>query len=176
VDIPNIIYNIPLFTQPLSYDLVERLSVHENIVGMKDSSGSMVDFLHFSDVSQSGPKPFHMMTGREEMFYPCLAMGAKGCMTATSGILPEIMANILRAWEKGDHEAARNLQASILPIVRTLFKPAFPLGFKAALELRGFDMGGPKLPLSGEEEAAFQVLRLRIKAAMNPVLEKHGLA
>ena len=49
VDIPNILYNIPLFTQPLSYDLVKRLSRRKNIVGMKDSSGSMVDFLHFMD-------------------------------------------------------------------------------------------------------------------------------
>ena len=49
VDIPIILYNIPLFTQPLSYDMVKRLSRRKNVVAMKDSSGSMVDFLHFAD-------------------------------------------------------------------------------------------------------------------------------
>ena len=49
VDLPVILYNIPLFTQPLSYDVVKRLARRENVVGMKDSSGSMVDFMHFMD-------------------------------------------------------------------------------------------------------------------------------
>jgi dihydrodipicolinate synthase/N-acetylneuraminate lyase len=44
IDLPIILYNIPLFSQPLSYDMVKRLSRRKNIVAMKDSSGSMVDF------------------------------------------------------------------------------------------------------------------------------------
>ena len=87
VDIPIILYNIPLFTQPLSYDVVKRLARRENVVGMKDSSGSMVDFLHFMDNIRIIGEDINILTGREETLFPCLMVGGKGCMTATSGIL-----------------------------------------------------------------------------------------
>ena len=88
VDIPVILYNIPMFTQALSYDVVKRLSRRKNVVGMKDSSGNMVDFLHFMDKIRLVGEDLNMLTGREEMLFPCLMMGAKGCMTAIAGILP----------------------------------------------------------------------------------------
>jgi dihydrodipicolinate synthase/N-acetylneuraminate lyase len=44
---------------------------------MKDSSGSMVDFLHFMDIGED----LNILTGREEMLLPCLMVGGKGCMT-----------------------------------------------------------------------------------------------
>ena len=47
--LPLILYNIPLFTQPLDYASVGRLSTRDYVVAMKDSSGSMVDFMHFQD-------------------------------------------------------------------------------------------------------------------------------
>ena len=121
VDIPNILYNIPLFTQPLSYDLVKRLSRRKNIVGMKDSSGSMVDFLHFMDKIKIAGEDMPVLTGREEMLFPCLAMGGKGCMTATAGILPEIMVAIYDTWKIGDYDRARELQFSILLTIRAIF-------------------------------------------------------
>ncbi len=101
VDIPIILYNIPLFTQPLSYDVVKRLARRNNVVGMKDSSGSMVDFLHFMDKVRIIGEDIHILTGREETLFPCLMVGGKGCMTATSGILPEIMIGIYEAWKGG---------------------------------------------------------------------------
>ena len=95
VDIPNILYNIPLFTQPISYDVVKRLARHENVVGMKDSSGSMVDFIHFIDKIKIAGEDINVLTGREETLFPCLMVGGKGGMTATAGILPEIMVTFM---------------------------------------------------------------------------------
>ena len=121
VDIPNILYNIPLFTQPLSYDLVKRLSRGKNIVGMKDSRGSMVDFLHFMDKIKIAGEDMPVLTGREEMLFTCLAMGGKGCITATADILPEIMVAIYDTWKIGDYDRARELQFSILLTIRAIF-------------------------------------------------------
>ena len=149
---PVILYNIPLFTQPLDYDVVTRLTRHDYVVGMKDSSGSMVDFLHYQDVIKHGGGTVSMLTGREEVLLPCLFMGAKGCMTASAGIFPEIMLGIHDAWKRGEMEKAKSLQQSILPLVRAMmFGAPFPLGFKMALELRGFKMGPPLLPPARED-------------------------
>jgi N-acetylneuraminate lyase/4-hydroxy-tetrahydrodipicolinate synthase len=172
VNIPNILYNIPLFTQPLSYDVVKRLSRHKNIVGMKDSSGSMVDFMHFMDKIKIAGEDIHILTGREETLFPCLMVGGKGCMTATSGILPEIMVDIYEAWKKGEYEEARQLQTSILLILRTMFALPFPLGFKLAMEMRGFKMGPPKQPLSDAERFKYRNMKTRIEKVMKVILEK----
>ena len=171
VDIPIILYNIPLFTQPLSYDVVKRLARRDNVVGMKDSSGSMVDFLHFMDKIRIIGEDINMMSGREETLFSCLMVGGKGCMTATSGILPEIMIAIYDAWKAGEYEKAKELQFSILLAVRAMFSLPFPLGFKVAMEMRGFAMGPPKQPLSAAERFKFNTMKARIEKIMNPIIE-----
>jgi N-acetylneuraminate lyase/4-hydroxy-tetrahydrodipicolinate synthase len=172
VDIPAILYNIPLFTQPLNYDVVKRLSRRGNVVGMKDSSGSMVDFMHFMDKIRVAGEEMNFLTGREETFLACLMVGGKGCMTATSGILPEIMVGIYNAFKEGQYDQARELQFSILLAVRAMFAMPFPLGFKVALETRGFEMGPPRQPLSDAEQFKYGTVKARIEKIMNPILEK----
>jgi 4-hydroxy-tetrahydrodipicolinate synthase len=172
VDIPNILYNIPLFTQPLHYDVVKRLSRRPNIVGMKDSSGSMVDLIHFMDKIRLVGEQLTFLTGREDTFFPALMLGAKGCMTAMSGILPEVMVGIYRAWKAGDYDKARELQFSVLLLIRACFSLPFPLGFKIALEVRGFPMGPPKQPLSEAERFQYLTVRSRIQKIMGPMLER----
>jgi 4-hydroxy-tetrahydrodipicolinate synthase len=171
LEMPMILYNIPLFTQPLSYDLVERLARRKNIVGMKDSSGSMVDFSHFLDKIRLIGEEMNFLTGREETLLACLAMGGRGCMTATSGVLPEIMLGIYNAWKAGNYEEAKSLQLSILLVIRAMSALPFPLGFKLALETRGFHMGPPKQPLSDAEQFKFQTVKAHIDKIIRPFLE-----
>jgi N-acetylneuraminate lyase/4-hydroxy-tetrahydrodipicolinate synthase len=171
VDIPILLYNIPLFTQPLSYDVVKRLARRDNVVGMKDSSGSMVDFMHFMDKIRIIGEDINILTGREETLFPCLMVGGKGCMTATSGILPEIMIAIYDAWKAGEYDKAKELQFSVLLAIRAMFSLPFPLGFKAAMEMRGFDMGPPKQPLSDAERFNFTTMKTRIERIMKATLE-----
>ena len=156
--LPVILYNIPLFTQPLSYDVVKRLSRRKNVVAMKDSSGSMVDFVHFMDKVRIAGEDIAFLTGREETLFPCLMMGGKGCMTATSGVLPEIMVGIYNAWKHSDYDKARELQSIIPLFVRTMFALPLPLGFKVAMEIRGFQMGPPRQPLSDAEQFNYNIM------------------
>ena len=114
----------------------------------------------------------NVLTGREETLFPCLMVGGKGCMTATSGILPEIMVDIYEAWKKQEYEEARQLQTSILLILRTMFALPFPLGFKLAMEMRGFKMGPPKQPLSDAERFKYRNIKTRIEKIMKAILEK----
>lgn len=172
VDVPVILYNIPLFTPALGYDLIKRLSRRKTVVGMKDSSGSMVDFLHFMDKVKLVGEEMNFLTGREEMLMACLAMGGKGCMTATAGILPEIMVDIYEAFNNGEHDTARELQFSILLVVRSMVSLPFPMGFKAALETRGFKMGPPKQPFSDAEQFKYKTMKTRIDKVMAPIVEK----
>ena len=173
---PVILYNIPLFTQPLDYDTVKRLSRYELVVGMKDSSGSMVDFLHFKDKIRIAGEDISMFTGREETLLPCLLMGAAGCMTASSGVFPELMVGIWNKWNEGDVDTARRYQETMLNLVRTMFAAPFPVGFKLGLELRGFKMGPPRLPLSHADAFSVNLVRSRLKVLMEAALEEFGVS
>ena len=172
IDIPIILYNIPLFAPPISYDVVKRLSRRKNIVAMKDSSGSMVDLLHFMDKIRLIGEDLSFLVGREEILFPGLMVGARGCMTATAGILPEVMVGIYDAWREGDYEKARTLQFSILLLIRAMFSAPFPLGFKTALEARGFKMGPPQQPLSEAEYFRFAGTKSQIEKIMKPILNQ----
>jgi 4-hydroxy-tetrahydrodipicolinate synthase len=172
-EIPVVLYNIPLFTSPLDYDMVKRLSRYENVVGMKDSSGSMVDFMHFMDKIAIAGEDISMLTGREETLLAALCMGAQGCMTATAGIFPEVMVGIYRSFKDGDMETALALQKEILVIIRTMFAAPFPIGFKLALELRGFKMGPPLLPPSPADSYQIRTVRSRLKMLMEPLLNRY---
>ena len=173
-DIPIILYNIPLFTSPLDYDMVKRLCRYEMVVGMKDSSGSMVDFMHFMDKIAIAGEDIAMLTGREETLLAALLMGAEGCMTATAGVFPEIMVGIYKAWQQGDLEKALALQRSILVVIRTMFAAPFPVGFKLALELRGIKMGPALLPLSPADSYQTHTVRSRLRMLMEPLLAEYG--
>lgn len=173
-DIPIILYNIPLFTSPLDYDMVKRLSRYDSVVGMKDSSGSMVDFMHFMDKIAIAGADIAMLTGREENLLSSLLMGAEGCMTATAGIFPEIMVGIYESFKEGDLERALELQRKILVIIRTMFAAPFPIGFKIALELRGFKMGPPLLPPSHGDAFQINTVTSRLRMLMEPLLDEYG--
>jgi dihydrodipicolinate synthase/N-acetylneuraminate lyase len=171
VDIPLILYNIPLFATPISYDVVKRLSRKKNVAAMKDSSGSMVDLLHYIDKIRLIGEDLSILVGREDILFPALMVGAKGCMTATAGILPEVMVGIYDAWRERNYEKAKDLQFSILLLIRALFAAPFPLGFKTALEVRGFKMGPPQQPLSDAEYFKFLGIKSRIEKIMKPILD-----
>lgn len=137
VALPLYIYNIPLFAPALSLRVVEALSRIDNIVGMKDSAGSAVDFAHFSDVA--GSDNFAIFVGREEYYFGALLCGAKGSMTSCGGVFPEIMSGIYTSFLAKDYQKAQKLQKSILKAIRFAGTLPFPLGYALLLEARGFN-------------------------------------
>lgn len=171
IDMPVILYNIPFFTQALQYNVVQHLSRKENVVGFKDSSGNMVDFLHFMDKVRLIGGKINFMTGREEAFFASLMMGAKGSITGIAGILPEYMVGIYNHWEQKNYEKARKLQLSILEIMRAMNGLPYPMGFKAALEVRGFKMGPPRQPFSDLQKSRYNKVYKRIDSLMKPLLK-----
>lgn len=140
-DIPVIIYNIPLFAKPLTVEVINRLIEHPMVVGIKDSSGSMVDMMHITEHIRRNNLNSVYMSGREDFFDSALQHGANGCYTSCAGIFPEIMTAIYKSVKKNDLKKAKLLQWSILPLLKLCFSLPFPIGFKIALEARGFSMG-----------------------------------
>ncbi|MHB9095244.1 MAG: dihydrodipicolinate synthase family protein [Eubacteriales bacterium] len=171
LDIPIILYHVPQFANPISHVIAKRLARRENIVAIKDSSGLMINTINLIDKVNMVRNDFAVLTGSEEILLPTLAIGGRGCMVATAGVLPETMVGIYDNFKAGNLEEARKLQFSILPLVRAMKSVNFPIGFKAAMDFRGFEMGSFKQPLSEADEYTYLGSRARIGKLMRQLVK-----
>ena len=171
--LPICLYNIPFFTAPLTAETVCELAKIDNIVGIKDSSGCAVTFMKMLSLCKAVDPEFKVMTGREEFLFASLCAGGDGCMTATSGVLPEVMTTINRLFEEGDLEGSKLLQMEAMEVMIAMASVPFPFGYKLAMEARGFDMGQSplihaELPLDSAQAKVSSLAQL-INALMKQV-------
>jgi 4-hydroxy-tetrahydrodipicolinate synthase len=79
-----LIYNIPYRTSVnLANDMLLRLAELPNLVGVKDSSGSLAQSV---DLLRRRPARFAVMTGDDAVFYTMLAHGADGGILASAHV------------------------------------------------------------------------------------------
>lgn len=136
VDIPIIIYNIPGRTAVnLDVKTLAQLSRDcDNIIGVKESNK---DFEHVNRVLHECGRDFLLYSGIELLCYPMLAIGGAGHISATANIVPDKVAEIYNAWEKGDVKRALDLHFELLPLNDVLFKDTNPAPLKAAMGMMG---------------------------------------
>jgi N-acetylneuraminate lyase/4-hydroxy-tetrahydrodipicolinate synthase len=173
VEIPIFLYNIPFFANEVTPSMVESLCNMKNVVGIKDSSGNMINVMNLIEMTKKVDPDFKVLVGIEEILLPALLMGGRGCMTATTGIFPEFMTGIWKSFCNGNYNLARNLQFAILPLIREMKSVNFPQGFKEAMSIRGIDMGKPMMNYPKETLARIADLRERLKIEMNSLLYEY---
>jgi 4-hydroxy-tetrahydrodipicolinate synthase len=142
-----LIYNIPYRTSVnLENDSVLRLAELKNIVGIKDSAGSITQSL---ELLASKPSGFSVLTGEDHLFLPLLCSGADGGILASSHLATDRFVEIARLVAANDHQAARSIWTSLQPLIANLFAEANPMPLKHCLWRRGL-IASPecRLPLT----------------------------
>lgn len=155
-EIPVFLYNVPMFTG-LNMDapLVARLARHPKVVGIKDSSG---DLPQLAEIIRTSPPGFLAFTGSAQVVLPALALGAAGAILQAAGFVPELAVQVVREFDAGDLAAARRTNNRLLAIEAAIGTYGIPAS-KAAMDLRGYYGGPPRLPLlppTPEQVAAFR--------------------
>jgi 4-hydroxy-tetrahydrodipicolinate synthase len=142
-----LIYNIPYRTAVnLSNDSLLELAEVPNIVGAKDSSGSIAQSL---DLLQRKPADFAVLTGEDALFFTMMANGAEGGILAASHLSTGRFVEVARAFARDDLAAARTAWAPLAPLVPLLFAEANPMPIKYCLWRQGL-IASPecRLPLT----------------------------
>lgn len=150
--IPLILYNMPGNSGiNLSVKLVTELAKHSNIIGVKDSSGNIVQI---AEIINSTPADFTVFAGSASFLFPSLALGAKGGTLALANVLPNECAEIYELTKAGKYEEAKELQLRLLDINNAVTARWGIGGMKAALEMQGIFGGEPRKPLKsiGEQD------------------------
>ena len=154
------LYNIPMFASPIDVPTIRRLVEFPKVIGIKDSSGDMAFMLRMMAAIQPVRPDFSFLTGWEAVLVPMLIMGVDGGTNATSGIVPEITRKLWDLVHEGRLDDARTLQLRLLELFdKMLYSADFPEGFRAAAELRGFDFGKSRQPLSPTQQMDRQALQ-----------------
>jgi 4-hydroxy-2-oxoglutarate aldolase len=127
------------------------LSRHENIVGIKDTSGNIVQI---SEIVRDTAEDFSVFAGNAGYLLPALSVGARGATLALANVLPEECCDLVYLFRDGKLDEARELQLKLIEINFTVTGKLGVAGLKYAMVLMGY-MGGevrrPLIRLSTED-------------------------
>ena len=152
-----ILYSMPALTGiKIEPETVARLSEHENIIGIKDSSAD-IDGLR--ETVRLVPTDFAVLTGNGTVLTQALQAGARGGILAVGCVVPEVCLEILDAVTAGKTELASSLQTNLTPLAQAVTTRFGIGGLKAALEMKGYVGGGVRAPLATPSDEACEEIR-----------------
>ncbi len=160
-ELPIMLYTIPMLTgNKLPIDVIKSLSYHDNIIGIKDSSG---DPRYHSRLLTNTPSEFTILQGISDLAVVSLRSGSDGLVPGVSNIAPSLMCEIYNSANQGDYDRAVELQSTILDDLLDVFQDVdLCAGLKFGLRDAGQDVGYPHPPLSdlsnSEKEQVRQAL------------------
>lgn len=143
--LPVMLYNVPGRTSSsIAPETVIRLSEIDNIVAIKEASG---DLDNMAKIIEKTPDDFALYTGDDSLTLPTLSIGGDGVISVASHVVGDEMQEMIQAFLSGDVKKAGSFHRRLLPLMKELFKAPNPVPVKAALQIKGLDVGPVRLPL-----------------------------
>ena len=143
--LPILLYNIPGRTGAnLEPATVLRLAELENIVGIKESSGNIVQI---TELLHLVPRTFRVFAGDDALALPVIALGGAGLISVASNVIPAQMSEMTRAALRSDWPTARRLNRHFFPLLQAHFWEPSPAPVKAVLSLLGLGPETLRLPM-----------------------------
>lgn len=163
-----VIYNIPAFANEISVPVLKRLALDcPRIIGTKDTSRDMPRYQMLLHEIKPQRPDFSILMGWEELLCTALFMGGDGGTISSAGVVPEVIMKIYNAALAGNWTEAKRAQFKLLDLFSLMLNaPNFPEGFRAGYELRGFNPGHARFPLSPEEKQRMHDIRSRIACVL----------
>jgi len=139
---PILLYNIPRFTGVnLSVNLIQKLAQHENIIGIKDSTGNLVQYLGLVDLDD-----FIIFTGDINSFLQTTLMGVNGGIFAFSNAVPQEICDVYQMVKQNKSVEAIEKHKAIMRLAQNSVGKYGLAGLKKLMEIIGFTPGEPRLP------------------------------
>ncbi len=112
--VPVIIYNMPANSGlDMHADQILAISNHHNIIGLKDSGGNITKIADIIGRSKPG---FQVLAGSAGFLLSAFTVGAVGGILALANIAPQQCLDIHQYFKNKDLDAARKLQAAMIPV------------------------------------------------------------
>ena len=123
---------------------VKRLAGIENIVGIKEASGSISQMAAILNIV---PDDFIVLSGDDAITLPLIALGGRGVISVVSNEIPAEMAQLTRLANHGDFAGAREVHRRYHALMEVNFVESNPIPVKAAMAEMGLLEAAWRLPL-----------------------------
>lgn len=154
--LPVMLYNIPgRSAVNMLPETIIRLSHIENIVSVKEASG---DLDAMTTIIQNTPESFSLYSGDDSLTLAVLAIGGHGVVSVASHIIGSEMKNMISAHLNGNSQYAAALHRDLIPMMNAMFIAPSPSPVKAALEMKGVNVGPVRLPMIPVTELEAQTI------------------
>ena len=159
VDIPIVLYNVPSRTGiSMLPDTVARLSSIDNIVAIKEASGSLdqvSQIMSLCDIT--------VLSGDDSLTLPMMAVGAKGVISVAANIIPADVAAMVDSFLGGNIEEARRLHFKMMPVFKAMFIETNPIPVKASMGIMALIDPEWRLPLCPPGDETMEKLKKVLK-------------
>ena len=144
-ELPLMLYNIPGRTGcALAAATVARLMESPNVVSFKAASGTTDEVTQLRLLCGSR---LAVYSGDDGLLLPMLSVGAVGVVSVASHLVGRRLKAMIDAYLSGQVAVALGYHEQLQPLFKALFATTNPIPVKAALELSGWPVGPPRLPL-----------------------------
>ena len=155
--LPIIVYNVPGRTgMNITPATCKELSKIDNIVAIKEASGNLSQVAEIANLCGN---ELNIYSGNDDQITPILAVGGIGVISVLSNLAPKYTHDLIENFQNGNVSEAAKMQLKALPLVNALFCEVNPIPAKAALNMIGYDMGTPRLPLIEMSDSGKDTLR-----------------
>ena len=157
VNIPIILYSVPSRTgMTISVNSLKELSKHPMINGLKDANSNFDQLLATINICGDN---LNIWSGNDTEIVPMMAMGAKGVISVWANIAPKAVLTLTDTCLKGDFLNAAKMQIDSYELLKALFVETNPIPVKTAMNIMGFEVGLPRMPLCEMTEEKKELLR-----------------
>ena len=161
VDLPVVLYNIPgrCGGTGLSADTVERLSKLENIVAIKEATGSLDMASEITTRTN-----LTVLSGDDSLTLPLASVGAKGVISVVANIVPTDVKAMTDLILEGDLVSARKWHKKLFALSKNLLGLSTnPIPIKAAMSMLDMASDELRLPMTPLEESKVDILEKALK-------------
>ena len=163
VDIPQLLYNVPGRTAcDMLPETIARLSIIDNIVGVKEATGELDRLSIIRDLCGKG---FAIYSGDDATSCEFCLLGGNGSITVTGNVAPKSVHEMINAAIKGDRETAEAIDEKLTGLHQHLFVQSNPIPVKWAVAEMGLMTKGIRLPLTWLTEDCFEIVRDSMRQA-----------
>ncbi|MCX2837625.1 4-hydroxy-tetrahydrodipicolinate synthase [Salinimicrobium sp. MT39] len=142
---PIIMYNVPGRTgSNMLPETVKRLSQVENIIGIKEAAGDIVQAMRIIDAV---PASFLVISGDDMVTLPMVLAGGHGVISVIGQGLPAEFSKMVRLGLERKVDEAYQLHYKVAPSIDLIFAEGNPVGIKALLQMKGIGKNKLRLPL-----------------------------
>jgi 4-hydroxy-tetrahydrodipicolinate synthase/4-hydroxy-2-oxoglutarate aldolase len=164
--VPVYLYSVPKFTGvALQPETVAGLATHDNVVGIKDSSGDVARVGRHARATRD--EEFDVLNGSGSVYAHALDAGATGGVLALANVVPDLAGEIRQRHRDGDEDGARRLNAELVDLNVALTGRYGVPGVKAAVAHRDVPAGSPRRPLSPVGPEVRRELAALVDAALS---------